>query len=110
MIGQRRPRTWRFDMLPAPGETSWPAAVVERERRVAGDVFERNGHMDLDWRKRASMLVNGVFGVRARRCGAQLYATVEGGERWWRVERRFATVSENRDRNQFICHKRQTPR
>lgn len=45
-------------MLPATGETSWPAAVVERERRVAGDVLERNGHMDLDWRKRASMMFN----------------------------------------------------
>jgi hypothetical protein len=43
-------------MLPAPGETSWPAAVVESERSVAGDVLERNGHMVLDWRRRASML------------------------------------------------------
>jgi len=47
-------------MLPAPGETSWRAAavvVVERERSVAGDVLCKNGHMDFDWRKRASMLV-----------------------------------------------------
>jgi hypothetical protein len=47
-------------MLPAPGETSWLTAVVESERRVAGDVLERNGHMDLDWRKRASMVDRGV--------------------------------------------------
>jgi hypothetical protein len=32
--------------------------VVERERSVAGDVLWRKGHIDLDWRKRASMLVN----------------------------------------------------
>jgi hypothetical protein len=65
-------------MLPAPGETSWPAAVVESERRVAGDVFERNGHMDLDWRKRASMLVNGVLDAGARRCCARLCGFVGG--------------------------------
>jgi hypothetical protein len=67
MIGHRRPRTWRLDMLPALGETSWEAAVVERERSVAGDVLWRNGHMDLDWRKRASMLVNGSRRWKARR-------------------------------------------
>jgi hypothetical protein len=54
-------------MLPALGETSWEAAVVERERSVAGDVLWRNGHMDLDWRKRASMLVNGSRRWKARR-------------------------------------------
>lgn len=46
-------------MLPAPGETWWvaaAAAVVESERSVAGDVFDRNGHIDLDWRRRASMI------------------------------------------------------
>lgn len=43
-------------MLPAPGDTSWLAAVVERERSVAGDVLWRNGHMVLDCRKRASMM------------------------------------------------------
>lgn len=43
-------------MLPALGETSWPAAVVESERSVAGDVLWRNGHIVLDWRRRASIL------------------------------------------------------
>jgi hypothetical protein len=46
-------------MLPAPGEAWWvaaAAAVVESERSVAGDVFDRNGHMDLDWRRRASIM------------------------------------------------------
>lgn len=57
-MGHRRPRTCKLDMLPAPGETSWPAAVVERERRVAGEVLERNGHMVLDCRKSASMVVD----------------------------------------------------
>jgi hypothetical protein len=76
-------------MLPAPGETSWPAAVVESERSVAGDVFERNGHMDLDWRRRASMMKAGIV-VRRRdqtvcsrsvgRAGGKRY--VGGGGRW----------------------------
>jgi hypothetical protein len=94
-------------MLPAPGETSWPAAVVERERRVAGEVFERNGHMVLDWRRRASILVNGVFRVCARRCGAQMCAVVGREERWWRVRERLEPC-QSRDRIHFICHKRQT--
>ena len=42
-------------MLPPPGEASWPAVVVDKERKVAGDVFERNGHMDRDWRRRDSI-------------------------------------------------------
>jgi len=29
---------------------------VERERRVAGEVFFKNGHMDFDWRSTASMV------------------------------------------------------
>ena len=52
-----------MDMLPAPGDTWWDAAVVESDRRVAGDVLERNGHIDLDWRKRASMMGN-CSGIR----------------------------------------------
>lgn len=75
-------------MLPAPGETSWPAAVVESERRVAGEVFERNGHIDLDWRKRASMVVNGVIGEGARCDFAQRVCDFwrergEGEDRWF---------------------------
>jgi hypothetical protein len=42
-------------MLPAPGDTWWLVAVVESERRVAGDVLWRNGHMDRDWRRIVSM-------------------------------------------------------
>lgn len=44
-------------MLPPPGEALW-ALVVESERRVAGDVFFKNGHMDRDWRRRASMAMD----------------------------------------------------
>jgi hypothetical protein len=29
---------------------------VERERRVAGEVFFKKGHMDFDWRSTASMI------------------------------------------------------
>jgi len=32
----------KLDMLPPPREE------VERDRRVAGDVFFKNGHMDFD--------------------------------------------------------------
>jgi hypothetical protein len=41
-------------MLPPPGE-AW-RVEVERERRVAGEVFFKNGHMDFDWRSTASMV------------------------------------------------------
>jgi hypothetical protein len=74
-------------MLPALGETSWEAAVVERERSVAGDVLWRNGHMDLDWRKTASMMVNGARrwkvnpGVVTRGCDRS-HGAEEGEERW----------------------------
>ena len=54
--------------------------VVERERSVAGDVLCKNGHMDFDWRKRASMLVKCAacmgFGVRGK--GASKSSVVEG--------------------------------
>ena len=34
--------------------------LVERERRVAGEVLFRNGHMARLWRKRASMVASGL--------------------------------------------------
>jgi hypothetical protein len=37
----------RLDMLPPQGEEAW-RADVESARRVAGDVFIKKGHMDLD--------------------------------------------------------------
>jgi hypothetical protein len=36
----------RLDMLPPPGE-AW-RVEVESERRVAGEVFFKKGHMDFD--------------------------------------------------------------
>lgn len=42
--------------MPPPGEAWLRAVVVERDRRVAGDVFCKKGHMDLDWRRTASMI------------------------------------------------------
>jgi hypothetical protein len=57
MMGQRRASTWRLDMRPPPGEALWPAFVVDSERSVAGEVFFRKGHMERDWRRRASMVV-----------------------------------------------------
>jgi hypothetical protein len=54
MMGQRRAMVCRLDMLPPPGE-AW-RVEVERERRVAGEVFFKNGHMDFDWRSTASMV------------------------------------------------------
>jgi hypothetical protein len=60
MMGQRLASTCRLDMLPAPGDTWCAVAVVESERSVAGDVLERNGHMDRDWRRIDSMTARGV--------------------------------------------------
>jgi hypothetical protein len=58
-----------LDILPAPGETWWPVAVVESERKVAGEVLWRNGHMDRDWRRRASIVANFEW---------EMYAAYEG--------------------------------
>jgi hypothetical protein len=46
MTGQRRAMVCRLDMLPPPGEV-W-RVEVERDRRVAGEVFFKKGHMDFD--------------------------------------------------------------
>ena len=43
--------------MPPPGEAWLRAVEVERDRRVAGDVFCKKGHKDLDWRRTASMMV-----------------------------------------------------
>jgi hypothetical protein len=40
-------------MVPPPGDW-W--VVVDRDRKVAGEVFFKKGHMPLDWRSRASMM------------------------------------------------------
>ena len=42
-------------MVPPPGDC---CLVVERVRRVAGEVFFKKGHMPFDWRRRASILVS----------------------------------------------------
>ena len=46
----------KLDMLPPPGEAWRAGEEVERERRVAGDVFFKNGHIAFDWRRTASMV------------------------------------------------------
>src|SRR5580700_7819109 len=53
MTGQRLAINCRFVIVPPPGD--WCVAV-ERERRVAGEVFFRNGHMALDWLSRDSIV------------------------------------------------------
>ena len=71
MTGQRLAINCRFVIVPPPGD--WCVAV-ERERRVAGEVFFRNGHMALDWLSRDSIVqylcrsmdLCGVAGVRNR--------------------------------------------
>ena len=55
MTGQRRAMTFKLDMLPPPGEALWEV-VVDKERRVAGEVLCRNGHMLRDWRMNASIV------------------------------------------------------
>ena len=54
MTGHRRAMNWRLVIVPPPGDC-W--VVVERERRVAGQVFFKNGHRPLDWRRSASMML-----------------------------------------------------
>lgn len=56
MTGQRRAMVCRLDILPPPGEAWRAGVVVERERRVAGQVFFKNGQTALDWRRTASMV------------------------------------------------------
>lgn len=41
-------------MEPPPGE-AWRTAVVDRLRKVEGEVFFMKGHMLRDWRRRASI-------------------------------------------------------
>lgn len=54
MTGHRRAMVWRLEIVPPPGETR--RVVVERVRRVAGQVDFRNGHMARDCLRRASMI------------------------------------------------------
>lgn len=49
-------------MLLPPAEACWTEVLVERDLRVAGDVFPRNGQRDRDWRNRVSML-DGTVGL-----------------------------------------------
>ena len=47
----------KFDMAPPPGAVCVTVVLMDMERKVAGDVLFRNGHMVRDWRSRASILV-----------------------------------------------------
>lgn len=55
MTGHRRAASCRLDIMPPPDAVPWTLLLVDSERRVAGLVVCRNGHMDRDWRRRASM-------------------------------------------------------
>src|ERR1035438_1360218 len=48
IMGQRRAMVCRLDIAPPPGEAWLRAVLVESDRRVAGDVFCKKGHRDLD--------------------------------------------------------------
>lgn len=54
ITGHRRVSDWRLLMEPPPGE-AWRTAVVDRVRKVEGEVFFMKGHMLRDWRRRASI-------------------------------------------------------
>ena len=58
MTGHRRARTCRLDMVPPPGEAG--RVVVERERRVAGDVLLRKGHIERDCLRSVSIPAVGL--------------------------------------------------
>lgn len=47
-------------MVPPPGET-WRVVVDERERRVAGDVLLRKGHIERDCLSKASIVKNCMY-------------------------------------------------
>lgn len=67
-------------MRPPIGEALW-AALVESVRRVAVDVFFRNGHIEADWRRTDSMMAG------RKRIQSQLYGVRLEGE----VERRWVS-------------------
>ena len=50
-------------MAPPPGAVCWTLVLVDMDLRVAGEVLFKNGHMALDWRRRASMVEVGFRGV-----------------------------------------------
>ena len=52
-------------MVPPPGET-WRVVVVERERRVAGDVLLRKGHIERDCLSKASIMKFWMYDVGGR--------------------------------------------
>jgi len=57
-------------MRPPPGEALWATMdEVERERRVAGEVLCKNGHMPRDWRSRASMIAGSQGDLRSVKLG-----------------------------------------
>lgn len=59
MTGQRWASSCSFDMVPPQGEEACGAGRVEVDsaRRVAGEAFFKKGHMALDCRRTASMMV-----------------------------------------------------
>ena len=54
ITGHLRPKTCRLEITPPPGETF--RVAVERERRVAGEVLLRNGHIERDCLRSASIV------------------------------------------------------
>lgn len=62
MTGQRRAMICRLLMAPPPGAVCWTLVLVDMERRVAGEVLFKKGHIALDWRRRASMVKVGSEG------------------------------------------------
>ena len=61
ITGHRRPKTWRLEIVPPPGET-W-RVEVERERSVAGEVLLRNGHMERDCLRSVSIAITDASGL-----------------------------------------------
>ena len=61
MTGHLRPKTCRLEIVPPPGE-AW-RVEVERERRVAGEVLLRKGHIERDCLRRASIVIIGTVGL-----------------------------------------------
>lgn len=78
MTGHRRARTWRLDIEPPPGET-W-RVEVDKDRKVAGEVLFKNGHMERPCLRRASMIAvaNSSFVMKCLKTDCEKSLTMMG--------------------------------
>lgn len=91
MTGQRRAIVCKFDMLPPPGEACQRALEVDNDRRVAGEVLFKKGHIALDCRRTASMVAVVV---------RELQREIEYVCGYWKLHKQMRSLSRGR---QGLC-------